>query len=587
MEGRKIKNYKKHTILLLLLFAFVFSICGATSATDMTKQSLTNSQSLTNLNNLYSTINSKITDATTKTADTTISGTVTQCDNGEPFPGVTVTVNDSTKMVANTITDQNGYYSVTFQSKIKTFDVTASYPGHQSITQEVSVTNSGKQRYGTANFKLGTTPIATFNGLKQNYYKSIYIRYYDDYYGAGTMTVTIDGKTYDAYCIDLYTGISSGNTLLVNGALVAGGTGNLPSGVDWSKVNYILKYYNADNNIFGSQDKSINGAAIQSAIWYFTTAQYGKWTTSTTGKYQFMTDTTNWWYGDYDAELKTGTRNAVRNLAQKIIDDAKTKTFYYPIKITLEPKSSTLPNGDSQTITATVYDQNNNPLSGIGVEFSTDIGALSSNIGTTNAQGQATVTLTTAGLNSGTANLLAWVTGNYGTLLYYDPTKTKLQDLTTTTTVQHSIEDSAAITFIKKASVSINNTVINFSRPDDPNIKYKDYIEYWITVSNNGPDSATGLVISEPCPTWMNKCLRYWVSWDNGTTWTRSDTSYDINTGTWTIGTLPVGTNNSAILAIYGGTTESGTFTNTTTKIAENEYDPSEKSTSVTITIQP
>src|SRR5690606_36627619 len=108
---------------------------------------------------------------------------------------------------------------------------------------------------------------ATFNGLKSGYYKTVYIHdYYNGYYEAGTMTVTIDGVSYDAYCIDLFTGISSGKVLLVNGALVADGTGSLPSGVDWSKVNYILNIYSANGTINGSNDKAINGAAIQCAI---------------------------------------------------------------------------------------------------------------------------------------------------------------------------------------------------------------------------------------------------------------------------------------------------------------------------------
>lgn len=546
---RKIKNYKKYAIFCLLTFAIVIAISGTTSAANVNKWGST---SISNHN-----------------INTVISGNVVKCSNSQPFSGVNITVTNNKKVVAKTKTNINGYYSVTFKSSKSTFDVIASYPGHKSVTKTIRTTTKNGKKIGTANFKLGPRN-ATCNGLKSGYYNTIYIHdYYNNYYQAGTITVTIDGKSYDAYCIDLFTDIYSGDILLVNGALVANGTGNLSSKVDWSKVNYILNKFNANSTINGSKDKAINGAAIQAAIWYYTTAQYGKYSSTNNKKYQFMTDPTSGsWYYSYDAELQwswsqTDT-SAVRNLAQYIINQANSTTFNYPTKITVQPQSSILHNGDTETITATVYDQNNKALSGINVSFSTDNGTLSSTSGTTNSLGQVTVNLTANGLNNGIANILTWVTGNYGTLLYYDPTKTPLQDLTTTTTVPYSIEDSATVTFAKKADVTITKTASNST----PHVGQQFY--YTINLTNNGPDTPTNVNVTDILPSGLTF---------NSYTATLGKYS----NGTWTVGTLA----KTATLILYVTPTMQAagqTITNTATE-TQTEYNSKTNTAQVTVQI--
>ena len=100
---------------------------------------------------------------------------------------------------------------------------------------------------------------------------------------AGAINVEIEGVTYTAFCIDIYTDISIGDSLYVNGPL-PGTMGELPKGIDWGKVNYIL------NNYSPSTDDE--AAAMQCAIWYFTSVQYGVYpgnNSDYSGRYQFMT----------------------------------------------------------------------------------------------------------------------------------------------------------------------------------------------------------------------------------------------------------------------------------------------------------
>ena len=254
--------------------------------------------------------------------DPIINGTVYIDDYGtRTLANATITVNSTTgKTLATTTTNQNGYYSVNFYSTNTSFYVTATYPGCTSVTQTVNVSNSTNipgdpNYYGTGNFTLDAltaTLTATGNG------ESVDIPYDSRYNFAGAINVTVNGVSYTAYCIDLFTDISIGDSLWVNGPL-PGTQGNLSSQVDWSKVTYIINNY--------SPSTDTEAAAIQCAIWYFTSAPYGVYNGSTTAKYQYMT---------YSQDgLMTGNNATVRNLALQIIN--ATQDMFYPSSIVLNP----------------------------------------------------------------------------------------------------------------------------------------------------------------------------------------------------------------------------------------------------------
>jgi uncharacterized repeat protein (TIGR01451 family) len=59
------------------------------------------------------------------------------------------------------------------------------------------------------------------------------------------------------------------------------------------------------------------------------------------------------------------------------------------------------------------------------------------------------------------------------------------------------------------------------------------YVTYTITTTNNGPDNATGVTITDKLPTGLTY---YQISLDGGITWLNSDPSYNPTTGLWTIG---------------------------------------------------
>ncbi len=106
---------------------------------------------------------------------------------------------------------------------------------------------------------------------------------------------------------------------------------------------------------------------------------------------------------------------------------------------------------------------------------------------------------------------------------------------------------------------------------------------YYITVHNNGPDNATGIIVTDMLPSTLTYA-NYWVSVDNGITWKAAVNlplnTYNPITGIWNVGDLKFGAPDE-ILSIRTIVNASNTWiNNTATKTAENEFDPSTPDTS-------
>jgi hypothetical protein len=197
--------------MLILAFAFVFTILG-TSAAAMNGTGNTTNTSI------------DLTSDCSTGSDPIISGTVTVNEYGHvrPLEGATVIANSTSGVVmGSTTTDANGHYSLNFYSTETTFNIIASYIGCTPITKSVTVSNGANyptdpNKYGTADFQL-TPKTATLTSTGNG--QSVYIQGQNKDGFAGVINVRVDGRTYTAYCIDLFTPISIGDTLLVNGPL--------------------------------------------------------------------------------------------------------------------------------------------------------------------------------------------------------------------------------------------------------------------------------------------------------------------------------------------------------------------------------
>ncbi len=96
---------------------------------------------------------------------------------------------------------------------------------------------------------------------------------------------------------------------------------------------------------------------------------------------------------------------------------------------------------------------------------------------------------------------------------------------------------------------------------DNPNPSLGDTITYTVTVTNDGPNTATGVEVTDQLPPGLT-----FVSA------TPSQGSYNPGTGVWTVGTLNAGA--SATLVIQAVVSSLGTITNIAEVTASNELDP-------------
>jgi len=112
---------------------------------------------------------SKYVNAADQPSNVVISGKVTKCSDGTPFEGATVTASKDGTELASTTTGEDGTYTLGFPSTDNEFTVTASYPGHEPSSKEVTVNPDSKGNLeGSADFQLGPGDTYVYNGWVTN-----------------------------------------------------------------------------------------------------------------------------------------------------------------------------------------------------------------------------------------------------------------------------------------------------------------------------------------------------------------------------------------------------------------------------------
>jgi uncharacterized repeat protein (TIGR01451 family) len=213
-------------------------------------------------------------------------------------------------------------------------------------------------------------------------------------------------------------------------------------------------------------------------------------------------------------------------------------------KLSLTPATATNPVGTPHTVTATLTDTGGTPIANAPISFTvTGVNAPSPGSGTTDANGKATFTYT--GTNTGQDQIAAC----------YDADSSPPCEATAS-----AIKDWTPVSDVKLTKTGPANAVIG------------GQISYTLTAKNNGPSSATNVVVSDPVPA--------------GTTLVSATPSQGTcdTTVSCSLGNLANG--NSATITIVLAATTVGTVTNTgSVTAAEPDSDTTNNSASATTNV--
>ncbi|MCL4298874.1 MAG: DUF11 domain-containing protein [Anaerolineae bacterium] len=261
-----------------------------------------------------------------------------------------------------------------------------------------------------------------------------------------------------------------------------------------------------------------------------------------------------------DADLGNNTADAVVRVSSADLALSKTVDQAQPDENELIVYTVVMTNQGPDNATGVVISETL-PLSLTLVTSSTSQGSYDSSAGRWQAGSLAaseTATLTlTAAVNAGTAG----------------------QTLTNTAEVSQS-DQSDPFTANNLASVPVTVTNADLAvskRVDNPNPRENDLFSYTVTVSNNGPDNATGVVISETLPLSLSLVIS-----------NVSQGSYNSSLGAWEVGNLPAGQSAALTLTVAAQVGTAGQIIMNTAQVgaaAQGDTNEGNNTASITTTV--
>ncbi|EKQ51601.1 MAG: repeat-containing protein, partial [Methanobacterium sp. Maddingley MBC34] len=134
-------------------------------------------------------------------------------------------------------------------------------------------------------------------------------------------------------------------------------------------------------------------------------------------------------------------------------------------------------------------------------------------------------------------------------------------------------QDNAIITVPSAADIAVEKAFYDYEGDYEiTSANYWDIISTRILVTNNGPATATNVVISDILGSGLSFVDEWWVKWDiNDLYWNLNDASFDPATMTWTIPSLLAG--QTAVLDIMTNLTSTGTLHNYAELVSSETYD--------------
>ncbi|MEN6553063.1 MAG: carboxypeptidase regulatory-like domain-containing protein [Methanobacterium sp.] len=542
----------KRSIFITISIIMIFLLCGTAAeagqhneAVNSDLSMITNSDQVYNSNSMILTnsgsneLSSQINSSPSNIPQNDlkniiISGIVRNCLSGDLFQGVLITVNSiSGDEITKTTTDSNGSYLLNFLSNETSFNVTASYPGHIPYSKEVTVTPSptipqDPNLYGTADFTLGTLNLTsgTF--------------YYD---------IGIDSNTPPQNALVNQTLIQ---IFIKNNAATT--ATNVWAFFNWTSnnTNITLATNETPTKFLGD---IAPGQTLQ--LFYLIEAQRNKAIAGQIRNFNISV------WGD-----NTGTNNTITgNMTAETIQSQSRNTIN-----SITPSTYTPHVGDIFTVTvssntsASNYNLVKLPLVSWNPSL-VEVINYTVYYGTNGVTNNLTIQNPNANNFTSVWTLRALKPGNntFNVIIHDDSGVS-----------HHYNQDYGSITItnltvLPSADIVVNKTYENLLRPGQSPI-FGDLILYNITVSNYGPSNATYVNLTDLLPAGLTY-LNHSITTNGGTTWTANDTTYNNNTGNWTIGNINYPSINQFILSITAQITGSNITINNTASAIGAEYD--------------
>ena len=228
-------------IIVLLVCIFTLALCSTVSAADTINITDNNSSSS------FHSLQSSITNNSSHVPDPIISGLIKDNSTNKGLGNVTIKVLQNNTQVAQTTTNNDGRYSLNFANSNTIYTIIASKVGYMPISKTITVTCSSNLKdpnfYGTADFKL--YKLLKYSGNASSYVLNVGALpqiLLDIYAGKSSAWVNSSSTTYSKG------GGSSLEIKLLTASLLSGLLDVYSTGNDGYKTGGLLPTYNSTLN---------------------------------------------------------------------------------------------------------------------------------------------------------------------------------------------------------------------------------------------------------------------------------------------------------------------------------------------------
>ena len=550
--------------MLVLACIITLALCGTVSAADTAN--ITSNSSNSSVHSLQS--STSVNNTSNQTPDPIISGVVKDNSTNKGLGNVTIRVLQNNTQVAQTTTHNDGTYSLNFTNSNTSFIIIASKLGYMPISKTITVAPSSNlsdpNLYGTANFRLYT--LLKYSGSASSYVLNVGALpdiLADIYAGKSSAWVNSTSLNYSK---------GGGTPLevkLLTASLLSGLLDVYSTGNEGSKVGGLLPSNNAsllsslkllglDIGLLSADSNS--SAVIPQASGSSEVASLNVGIQLLLSILSLNVDLVN---SNSSVTPNFSTGALVSSSNAGVTDITLTLLGIPLLQIhALQSSATASVNGKSGGATAN-FNWQVAYIKLLGVTI--DLDDLRLGVG---IPGILTLSLGGQETNTSADGTYAKASG--------DALKLQVLGILGGGVINLIIGHAEAEAKVPAGGLHVNTSDLGIIKTvNNTNPNYKDYVTFTLTAHNNGPDTATGVTVTDKLPAG----LKFISVNGNGI--------YDSTTGIWTIDTLANGTD--IVLQIIAQVIASNTSITNIAGVNGSNYDPDpgNDQSNTTITVDP